>query len=98
PSLDATATAVAARLLLKALAVMAPGKSVEVRVPPCGAIQCMEGPRHTRGTPGSVVETDAVTWLELTTGRVTWAHATEHGRVRASGERADLSPLLPLLS
>lgn len=98
PELDSDAAAVATRLLLNALAMIAPGKSVEVRVPPYGAVQCVEGPRHTRGTPPNVVETDAVTWLELATGRRRWPDAVEHGRVRASGERADLSHLLPLLS
>jgi uncharacterized protein (TIGR03083 family) len=98
PSLDAGAVGVAVRLLLNALATGAPGKSVEVRVPPHAAVQCVEGPRHTRGTPGSVVECDAVTWLELATGRVTWSDAVDAGRVQASGERADLSSLLPLLS
>jgi uncharacterized protein (TIGR03083 family) len=98
PSLDRGAVGVAVRLLLNALATGAPGRSVEVRVPPYGAVQCVEGPRHTRGTPGSVVESDAVTWLELATGRVTWSEAVDSGRVQASGERADLSSLLPLLS
>jgi hypothetical protein len=97
PELDRDAAATAVRLLLNALATLAPGKSVEVRVPPYAAVQCVEGPRHTRGTPPNVVETDAVTWLELATGRQQWAPAVEDGRVRASGERADLSPLLPLL-
>ena len=98
PSLDAAATATSVRLLLNALAVIAPGRSVEVRVPPHGAVQCVEGPRHTRGTPGNVVEMDAVAWLELATGRLDWQSAEADGRLRASGERADLSPLLPLLS
>ena len=97
-SLDDAATAVAVKLLLNALAVMSPGKSVEVRVPPHAAVQCVEGPRHTRGTPGNVVELDAVTWLELATGRSDWTTAADDGRVRASGERADLSSLLPLMS
>jgi putative sterol carrier protein len=61
-------------------------------------VQCVEGPRHTRDTPGNVVECDAVTWLELATGRLGWNEAVDTGRVQASGERADLSPLLPLLS
>ena len=98
PALDESAVAMAVKLLLNALAVTAPGRSVEVRVPPYGAVQAVEGPRHTRGTPGNVVETDAVTWLELATGRLEWARASDAGRVRASGERADLSALLPLLS
>ena len=92
------ATGVAVRLLLAALAARAPGKSVEVRVPPHGAVQCVEGPRHTRGTPPNVVECDAGTWLELATGRVTWQSAQAAARISASGDRADLSELLPLMS
>jgi putative sterol carrier protein len=65
-------------------------------VPPFGAVQCVEGPRHTRGTPPNVVETDAETWLGLATGRLGWVEALRTGAVRASGERADLSDFLPL--
>jgi hypothetical protein len=82
--------------LLSALTRRAPGRSVEVRVPPYGAVQCVEGPRHTRGTPPNVVETDALTWLLLATGRLPWVDAVAAGRVSASGGRADLSALLPL--
>ncbi|MFE0027931.1 sterol carrier family protein [Amycolatopsis sp. NPDC059021] len=89
--------AAAVRLSLRTLAADAPGRSVEVRVPPFAAVQCVEGPRHTRGTPPNVVETDPRTWLELATGRVEWAAAVETGRVSASGSRADLSRWLPLL-
>jgi hypothetical protein len=78
------------------LAQQVPGRSVEVRVPPHVAVQCVEGPRHTRGTPPNVVETDAATWLRLTTGALTWADALADGKVTASGNRADLSALLPL--
>jgi hypothetical protein len=73
-----------------------PGKSVEVRVPPFAAVQCIEGARHTRGTPPAVVETDAHTWLALARGQLTFAEAIGAGRVRASGERSDLTPQLPL--
>ena len=86
----------AVRFTLEELADVAPGNAVEVRVPPDGAVQAVPGPRHTRGTPPNVVETDPVTWLELATGAVTWAEAVRSGRVAASGERADLSPYLPL--
>jgi hypothetical protein len=86
----------AVRALLAELAARAPGRSVEVRVPPYGAIQCGAGPRHTRGTPSNVVETDPVTWVRLATGRITWADAVESGRLSVSGTRADLSSLLPL--
>jgi uncharacterized protein (TIGR03083 family) len=92
------AVAVAVRLLAGALAAKAPGRSVELRVPPYAAVQAVEGPRHTRGTPPNVVETDAVTWLELATGRTTWDAAQGSGRVSASGDRADLSSYLPVLS
>jgi hypothetical protein len=74
----------------------APGNSVEVRVPPYAAVQVIAGVRHTRGTPPAVIETDADTWIELSLGRLTWAEATHAGRVRASGERTDLTGLLPL--
>ncbi|WP_370461661.1 sterol carrier family protein [Micromonospora sp. WP24] len=86
----------AVRVLLTALAERAPGRSVEVRVPPYGAIQCLPGPRHTRGTPPNVVEMDPQTWLAVATGRLDWAEAVTEGRVRVSGIRADLSPHLPL--
>jgi uncharacterized protein (TIGR03083 family) len=87
----------AVRALLDALAETAPGRSVEVRVPPYAAVQCIEGPRHTRGTPSNVVETDPTTWLRLASGRISWADAMESGHVDASGERANLGPHLPLL-
>jgi hypothetical protein len=78
------------------LAQQVPGRSVEVRVPPHVAVQCVEGPRHTRGTPPNVIETDAATWLRLTTGELSWADAVTDGKVTASGNRADLSAYLPL--
>ena len=82
------------------LAQQVPGRSVELRVPPHVAVQCIEGPRHTRGTPPNVVETDAATWLRLATGTLSWDDAVGQGRVSASGNRAALSlplPLRPLL-
>jgi hypothetical protein len=88
----------AVRYTLGLLAERVPGKSVEVRVPPLAAVQCVPGPRHTRGTPPNVVETDPGTWLDLATGRLTWAAAVAGGRVYASGQRADLSDYLPLAS
>jgi hypothetical protein len=80
------------------LEARAPGRAVEVRVPPFGAVQCVAGPRHTRGTPPNVVETDAVTWITLAAGRTRWAAAVASGQVRASGPRTDLSAYLPLVS
>ncbi|MCK0118247.1 sterol carrier family protein [Isoptericola sp. S6320L] len=93
---DRRSTTTAVRFTLEELADVAPGNAVEVRVPPAGAVQAVEGPRHTRGTPPNVVETDVQTWLALATGRETWAEAVASGRVHASGERADLAALLPL--
>jgi hypothetical protein len=84
------------RHYLAVLAERAPGASVEVRVPPYAAVQAIPGVRHTRGTPPAVVETDAETWIALATGELSWAEAESSGRVRASGERADLAPHLPL--
>jgi hypothetical protein len=78
------------------LAQQVPGRSVELRVPPHVAVQCVPGPRHTRGTPPNVIETDAATWLRLATGQLDWATAVAEGKVVASGNRADLSPHLPL--
>lgn len=89
--------AAAVRLSLRTLAADAPGRTVEVRVPPFAAVQCVEGPRHTRGTPPNVVETEARTWLELATGRLQWTDAVEQGKVSASGTRADLAQWLPIL-
>ncbi|WP_432547827.1 sterol carrier family protein [Kineococcus sp. SYSU DK004] len=89
--------ATAVRWSLEELAERHPGRSVEVRVPPFAAVQVLEGPRHTRGTPPAVVEVDPATWLRLATGREAFETARTAGRVRASGVRADLSGLLPLL-
>ena len=94
---DRATTATAVRFLLEELAERAPGHTLEVRVPPFGVTQCLQGPRHTRGTPPNVIETDAATWLALATGELAWEQAAASGTVRASGERADLSQLLPLI-
>lgn len=84
-----SALAAAVRTTTAVLAAELPGRAVEVRVPPFAAVQCIDGPRHTRGTPPNVVETDPRTWLELATGRRSWESAVAAGRVRASGTRAD---------
>ena len=90
-------TATAVRYTLEELAACAPGRSVEVRVPPFGVTQAVAGTVHRRGTPPSVVETDAPTWLALATGRLTWQDALAGGTLHASGERCDLSAYLPLV-
>ncbi len=88
---------VATRALADVLRWRAPGRSVEVRVPPFAAVQCIEGPRHTRGTPAAVVEMDPLTFCRLAAGRVTWQAAVAAGGIQASGLRTDLAPYLPLL-
>lgn len=93
---DRSTLATAVRYLLEELAEVAPGNSVEVRVPPFGVTQCVEGPTHSRGTPPNVVELAPQTWLELATGATDWVDAVAEARVSASGTRADLSALLPL--
>lgn len=86
------------RATLRQLAKLVPGRAIEVRVPPYAAIQCGEGPVHTRGTPPNTIEMNAQTWLSLAKGDKTWEEAMSSGEVHASGVRADLSPFLPLPS
>lgn len=97
PTVPHEVTRLAVRTLLDGLTERAPGRAVEVRVPPFAAVQCVEGPRHTRGTPPNVVEMDSTTWLRLAAGRTEWDAAIAAGRLSASGERADLTSHLPLL-
>ena len=75
-----------------------PGRAIEVRIPPYSAVQCGDGPTHTRGTPPNVIEMDADTWLALANGETNWVAAMATGKINASGARADLSEYLPLLS
>ena len=97
---DGSAEKADLRLLTKhylaLLETRAPGHSVEVRVPPYAAVQCIAGVRHTRGTPPAVIETDATTWIALASGALTWVDAVDQARVAASGERTDLTAYLPL--
>ncbi|MEY3195821.1 MAG: hypothetical protein RLY96_414 [Actinomycetota bacterium] len=81
---------------LNALTVKAPGRAIEVRIPPYAAVQCGEGPTHTRGTPPNTIEMDAQTWLALASGELSWDQAVASGAVLASGSRADLAQFLPL--
>ncbi len=98
PKPGRTELAAAVRTSVRALAASAPGHSVEVRVPPFVAVQCVEGPRHTRGTPPNVVETDPRTWLLLATGLLDFAAAVDSGAVNASGNRAvEVAHWLPIL-
>ena len=73
-----------------------PGRAIEVRIPPYAAVQCGEGPTHTRGTPPNVIEMDADTWLALANGETDWSAAMQTGKINASGARADLTDYLPL--
>ncbi len=93
---DRAALGVLIKASVRAFAQRVPGHSVELRVPPFIAVQCVEGPRHTRGTPPNVVELDADTWLGLALGELNWADAVAQGRISAYGPRSDLSGLLPL--
>ena len=97
-SADREATATAVRYLLQLLSEKAEGNTVEVRVPPFGAVQAIEGPRHTRGTPPNVIEMDAATWIGIATGSIAWADALHDGRIAASGQRADLAGYVPLVN
>ena len=97
PAPDRAALASAVRLTARTLAALAPGASVEVRIPPFVAVQCISGPSHTRGTPPNVVETDPRTWLLLVTGLLRLAEAKSAGTLRLSGARAsEIDHWLPL--
>lgn len=95
--LDRDALRVVTQALAEVLATRAPGHSLELRVPPYAAVQAVKGPRHTRGTPPNVVQTDPLTWVRLAAGRLSWADAVAGPSVQASGERADLARWLPVL-
>ncbi|MFT3660065.1 MAG: sterol carrier family protein [Gordonia sp. (in: high G+C Gram-positive bacteria)] len=98
PAPSRPALAAAVRLSARALAQDAPGNAVEVRVPPFVAVQCLEGVRHTRGTPPNVVETTPRQWLLLAAGLADLDEAIADHRVSASGHRAaDVAGHLPLV-
>jgi len=94
---DVSQLATAVRYLLEELGTVAPGNTVEVRVPPLGAVQCVEGPRHTRGTPPNVVEMAPDVWFALAVGDLGWDEALTAGRIHASGTRAEIKDHLPLV-
>ncbi|MEK2488046.1 sterol carrier family protein [Kitasatospora purpeofusca] len=94
---DRQAVAAVTRMLADAFAELVPGGAVELRVPPFAVVQAVEGPRHTRGTPPNVVETDPLTWIRLATGRADWAETVDSAALSASGERSDLRTYLPVL-
>ena len=86
------------KTILAKISKLAPGHAVELRIPPYSAIQCIEGPKHTRGTPPNVVEMSAEVLFEISAGKITWQNAIADGRISASGERSDLSPLFQQLA
>ena len=88
--------ATAVRFLLEELGTTYPGNAVEVRVPPLGAVQCIEGPTHTRGTPANVVEMDPTSWLELSLGKQSFEELAVSGKLTASGSRSGLAGLFPI--
>jgi uncharacterized protein (TIGR03083 family) len=96
--IDREALGISCRMLAGVLAERVPGRAVELRVPPYAAVQCVAGPRHTRGTPPNVVEIEALTWVDVATGRLAWDSAVADGRIRRSGERSGLADYLPVLS
>ena len=99
PAPDRDSLASAVRLTARTLAALAPGASVEVRIPPFAAVQCVAGPKHTRGTPPNVVETDPRTWLLLATGMMSLADAQSTGALGLSGSRAgEIDHWLPLIA
>ncbi|MEI6648861.1 MAG: sterol carrier family protein [Actinomycetes bacterium] len=86
------------KAILAELVKIAPGHAVEVRVPPYAAVQCVEGPKHTRGTPPNVVELSYETLINLLNGKTHWSSGIETGAIHASGERSDLSSLFEVLA
>jgi hypothetical protein len=88
--------ATAVRFLLEELGTSHPGTSVEVRIPPYGAVQCIEGPSHKRGTPANVVEMDPASWIELALGHISFEDLMSMGKLTASGNRSDLAGLFPI--
>ena len=84
--------------VLAKISKLAPGHAVELRIPPYSAIQCVEGPKHTRGTPPNVVEMSADVLFEIAGGKINWQEAISDGRISASGERSDISALFQQLA
>lgn len=83
--------------VLADISAIAPGHAVELRIPPYSAIQCVAGPKHTRGTPPNVVEMSADSLFALADGSQSWSDAVHNGLVIASGERSDLSAIFTAL-
>ena len=84
----------AVKEILDLIKNISPGKSVELRVPPYGAIQCVAGSNHRRGTPPNTVEMSGQTLIRLIKEPFQWSTLCESGEVRASGLLSDLSNVL----
>jgi len=84
--------------ILKVIEKIAPGKSVELRIPPYAAIQCVEGGNHRRGTPPNVVEMDAQTLLKLSKSPQNWDQLCSAGAISASGTNSNLAELFTRVS
>ncbi|MFY9208262.1 MAG: sterol carrier family protein [Candidatus Nanopelagicales bacterium] len=95
PKVDKEETRTAVKIVLRELTEIAPGRSVELRIPPFAATQIVEGHTHRRGTPAAVVELNAMHLCQLATGVRSWAELVAEGRILASGERSDLAHLFP---
>ena len=84
--------------VLAKISKLAPGHAVELRIPPYSAIQCVEGPKHRRGTPPNVVEMSAEVLFEISSVHINWPDPLSEGRNSPSGERSDLSALVQQLA
>jgi len=84
--------------ILKVVEELAPGRSVELRVPPYAAIQCVEGGNHRRGTPANVVEMSGETLINLAQDPGKWEVFCNQGLISASGTSSDLSKLFSEVS
>jgi hypothetical protein len=90
--------AVAVKEILDLIKKISPGKLVELRIPPYGAIQCVAGSNHKRGTPPNTVEMSAQALIQLRSNPKMWAELVASGQISASGVASDLSSVFSQLS
>ena len=86
------------RRILELIKKISPGKSVELRIPPYGAIQCVAGGNHKRGIPPNTVEMSAQILIQLRSNPKMWAELVASGQISASGVASDLSSVFDQLS
>jgi len=84
--------------ILQVIEAIVPGRSVELRIPPYAAIQCIAGSTHRRGTPPNVVEMDAQTLLKLSKSPQNWDQLCSEGKISASGTNSNLAELFSRVS